>query len=560
MLTDLHLEHFLFIEKARLDFSHGLNVITGETGAGKSILLEAIKLLMGKKAKSGIVLPQKRQATIQATFSIAAIPQIQQFLGDSGLCNEDDPSCLIISRTFRQDGGGKVFVNGLLSTTSFLRQLGPLLMEIHGQNEHQTLLQPDTQRRLLDRMGGLVHRRTLDDLKTSFYTCQKLKKSYENFCDKISLGKEKIQELQETVQDLASLNLTDQEEENSILAEVKLLANAEAIAQALDLAGTLLSGTDDHPGGVALVYQSKEALRQELEHDSRLEEPFAKLDSLYHDLVDVESQILSLSENSDFDPARLFPLQARLADFSRACRRYKCNFQELFQLYEDANNELETLYQPDSAGKRLQEELERQEVLLSGLCGNVSKQRQKLANSLEKLVRQAMEKLGFNQSKFLVELRPVPNTAHGCEQIEFTVALNPGVPAGPLRKIASGGELSRVALAIKQTLAEQDSLPTLLFDEIDSGIGGNTAEAVAQGLAKLSEQKQVILVTHLHQIAKEGEKHFVVEKFLKENETQVHIRDLNPREREIEIARMLGHNSTEGKHFARALLQGSENL
>ena len=215
------------------------------------------------------------------------------------------------------------------------------------------------------------------------------------------------------------------------------------------------------------------------------------------------------------------------------------------------------MYEPDTAGKRLQEKLEAQERLLADIADRVTRQRRKLAKSLEKLVHEAMASLGFHQSTFLVELIPTSISEMGAEHIEFTVALNPGVPAGPLRKIASGGELSRVALALKQTLAKQDALPTLLFDEIDTGIGGTTAEAVAKSLAQLGRDKQVLLVTHLHQIAKEGEKHFVVEKSSTDEATLVTIRDLNRLDREAEIARMLGHKGSEGQEFARALLQNS---
>ncbi len=555
MIVEINLENFLFMRKAELSFSRGLNVITGETGAGKSVLLEAVKLLLGKKARTGLVLSGHSTAKIQAEFDISGQEELIGLLDESGFSNEENPAMLSISRTFKDEGNGKILVNGILTTSTFLKQIGPFLMEIHGQNEHQTLLHPETQKHLLDRTGNQQHKNNLVELRQLHTERQRLSEKLLELENRNQQSAEKINELQATIQELTALNLTDQDEENLLKEDLKRLSHSEQIISSLQAAVSLLSGADETIGATMQSYRASEQLRKIASYDSRLEECFERSSNLYYELKALETDLEAMAESTDLDPERLQKVQERLALISKTCRKYHTDFPGLFELKDAVNKELEELMTPDQTRDRLKKEYDLIDRQFSDLTKRVSSERRVLSGALNKAVSKEMSSLGFNSAQFRAELIESAPGAGGAENIEFIVSLNPGSPGGPLRKIASGGELSRVALAIKKVLANCDALPTLVFDEIDAGIGGKTAEAVAESLHSLGREKQVILVTHLHQIAKEGHHHFTVSKTVKDDQTAVAIRRVDKAERIEEIARMLGQTDQQGLEFARSLLE-----
>jgi DNA repair protein RecN (Recombination protein N) len=554
MIQEIRLENFLFMQKSVLNFSSGLNVITGETGAGKSILLEAVKLLLGKKARSGIVLPGKRTARLQATFSIARLPELKNLLEESDLLDEDNPDELLITRTFKEDGAGKIMVNGMLGTLALLKRIGPYLMEIHGQNEHQTLIVPDVQRKYLDRTGNEAHLADLAELRQTFSKRQKLQQQYLELEERNAHSAERIKELQETLQELQSLGLKNEDEEDELKEELKKLSHSEQIISMLQGALNSLSGLNEQAGAASLCFKAADCLKKISEFDADIEACASRANSIYHELQDLEAELNSIAETTDMDPDKLYDIQARLSELSRTCRKYNCDFKGLFRLQQQINEELADLFEPDSSRQKLRKALDEINEKFAEQLTKISKRRQQLAKALSKTVSKEMEDLGFNSAIFIAALEPTDPTQNGAERVEFCVSLNPGVPEGPLRKIASGGELSRVALAIKKVLACNDDLPTLLFDEIDTGIGGKTAEAVAASLKALADQKQVLLVTHLHQIAKEGHFHFTVNKQVDKELTNVFIQQVVDDKRIEEIARMLGQTNADGLKFAKNLL------
>ena len=555
MISEILLENFLFMQKAELSFSSGLNVITGETGAGKSILLEAVKLLLGKKARTGLVLQGQSNARIQAEFVISNLPELAGLLEESGFRNEESPDLLSITRTFKDEGNGRVLVNGILTTAAFLKQLGPHLMEIHGQNEHQTLLEPEVQRQLLDRTGDSTHKNNLAELQKVFRERQKLQEKLFDLENKSQHAAARIEELQTLVKELTALNLTTVDEEDNLKEDLKRLSHAEQIIGNLQAAVALLSGSDETSGATASLYKTSENLKRVAQFGTHIEELFQRANGLYYELKALETDLESIAEDTELDPEKLQQTHSRLADISRACRKYSTDFAGLFALKASATNELEELSTPDSTRERLRSELAKVDTRFISLTEQIAGTRKKLADSLHTSVSTEMACLGFNAANFTVALTPVTPGLHGSEAVEFCVSLNPGAPGGPLRKIASGGELSRVALAIKKILARCDALPTLVFDEIDAGIGGKTAEAVAESLRSLAGEKQVLLVTHLHQIAKEGSHHFTVCKSVKNEQTSVEIKRVEQSERVEEIARMLGQTDIQGLTFARNLLE-----
>ncbi len=557
MITDIQLENFLFMQKADLSFSKGLNVITGETGAGKSVLLEAVKLLLGKKSRAGIVLKGKNTAKIQAEFDIKGQTELQKYLEEAGFNNEEDPDVLSITRTFKEDSNGRIFVNGLITTASLLKGIGPYLMEIHGQNEHQTLLDPNTQRELLDKTGGSQFSAKLERLKEVYKTRKDLKERLEELENKSQHAAERIEELEAIKKDLDELALSNENEEEELKEELKKLSNSEQIINALQTSLACLAGSDETSGATMLSYKASEQLRKVADYDGDIEDYYKRITDLYYELKSLESDIESKAESSDLDPERLYEVQSRLSEIQRICRKYSTDFAGLFELNENCDKELAELTEPDQSRNKILKELEQVNKEFETISNEVSKDRKSLAKKLNESVSHEMEHLGFNSAIFEARLIPIEACSHGAEDIEFYVSLNPGAPGGPLRKIASGGELSRVALAIKKVLANSDHLPTLVFDEIDTGIGGKTAEAVADSLRSLGNQKQVLLVTHLHQIAKEGTHHFTVSKSVVDNQTEVHINRVEGESRVEELARMLGRTDEDGLSFARSLLSNS---
>jgi DNA repair protein RecN (Recombination protein N) len=555
MITEILLENFLFMHTASLRFSCGLNVITGETGAGKSILLEAVKLLLGKKARNGLVMPGQTTARIQAEFDIRNLPELAKFLEESGFHNEEDPYILSISRTFKEEGNGRVMVNGILTTAAFLKQLGPYLTEIHGQNEHQTLLEPEIQRGLLDRTGGASHKQNLVELQSVHIQRQKLQQKLQELETRQQHSAARINELQSILQDLTGIGLSSQNEEEDLKEELKKLSHAEQIISSLQAAVALLSGSEETSGATSQVFKAADNLKRISQYDKAIDELYQRMNGAYYELKALETDIEELAENTGLDPERLYQIQSRLSDISRVCRKHSTDFAGLFTLREKVNEELSELFAPDSTRDKVKKELEAIDAKFIQLTKAISKERQSLARKLDQLVSTEMADLGFNTARFNAALTSCNPGPHGAENIEFCVALNPGAPGGPLRKIASGGELSRVALAIKKVLARSDALPTLVFDEIDAGIGGKTAEAVAASLRALGNEKQVLLVTHLHQIAKEGSCHFTVTKKVIDNQTSVEINLVDGDRRIEEIARMLGRTDNDGLSFARNLLQ-----
>lgn len=554
MIKELQLENFLFMKNAGLSFSQGLNVITGETGAGKSIMLEAVKLILGKKSRPGIVMPGENTAKIQAEFDIKNLIPLKNKLQETGLLNEDDPNLLSVSRTFKDEGNGRVFVNGIMSTASVLKEIGPYLMEIHGQNEHQTLLDPDTQRQLLDRTGSETHKNNLLELKATHKKRQQIIKQLSELESKNSRSADRIEELEAILKDIMSLNLLNENEEEELKEESKLLSHSEQILSNLRAATSMLSDNEDEGGAVSKLYKAFESLRKISDYDKTLNDLSERTGSLYYELKALQTDLEYKADETDLNPDRLYEVQARLADISRVCRKQSCDFKGLFELKQKVNAELEDLMQPDQTKDKLKKALTEIDKTYKSLLSEISDEREMLAKSLNEKVSAEMASLGFNSSVFEAKTEKTEPTSDGAENIEFYVSLNPGAPGGPLRKIASGGELSRVALAIKKVLATCDALPTLIFDEIDTGIGGKTAEAVAESLSKLGKEKQVLLVTHLHQIAKEGSYHFMVSKNITDNQTRINITKVEGQERVEEIARMLGKTDSEGLSFAQTLL------
>lgn len=555
MLKELILQDFLFVEYVELDFDKGLNVITGETGAGKSLLLEGIKLILGKKAKSGLVKNRKNITKIHAIFDVSRQNNVIEILKNYDLLDSDSPNILSITRTLKQEGSDKIFVNGILTNLSVIKELGKHLIEIHGQNEHQTLLLPDIQLELLDRYGGINHQQNTFEAKKIYLELKKLKNELESIEKQKKYNISRLAELEESIQTIENLNLSDKHELSNLQQEAKLLANLEKIAKNLISIRNLIDGVDDTIGVFQAVKKVKDQVSEIAQYYENAQGLVNKINTIYLELADFSHEISKLADKIEFDPERLNYLNERIANIDRVCRRFNTNFEGLFETLENLKNEYSYLTAPDFKIDALQDKINKLEVEFNVIINKISTERKKLAEQLKNDIMKSLDGLGFGRVEFEIRLNKIEPSAIGAESVEFLVSLNPGVEPEPLKKVASGGELSRLALAIKQVLAQADELPTLLFDEIDTGIGGKTAETVANKLHDLSKHKQIILVTHLHQIAKEADAHFVVEKKYKSNDTIVEIKKISGQQREVEIARMIGNTDQKTQEFAKKLLE-----
>jgi DNA repair protein RecN (Recombination protein N) len=529
MLTHLHIQNFAIIDRTDLVFNSGMTVITGETGAGKSIILDALELVLGARAESSFLRQDKDHCEITASFDIENNLSAKQFLEERNL--NSDGEC-ILRRVISKDNKSKAFINQRPVPLQILRECSETLISIHGQHEHQTLISRETQRNLLDSFGQ--HDLLTSSLKNLFLKYQETLEIYTQQKQNLSHRDSKLDFLKFQVEELDKLNLTADEldkleQEHRQLANISKYLNAyQALQNLLD--ETLLSGL------------SKSINLAKTLPSSNLS---TLLDTANIQLSEASSELASLLSNMDLNPERLNEIENRLARIHDIARKHRIKSTEIPQLHNKLQQELSVLLKLDNQLDLLEKQLAEIKIDYLGVAQKLSLSREKAAIGLGKAITKYMTQLGMSGGKVEIQLTPLslaenPITQFGLEKIEFLVSANPGMPLQSLSKVASGGELSRISLAIQLIATETTQLPILIFDEVDVGIGGATAEIVGQLLKQLAQNTQVICITHLPQVAAQGTHHISVQKNIVENHTETHIKILNPQEKVMEIARMLG--------------------
>ncbi|MCK4869692.1 MAG: DNA repair protein RecN [Gammaproteobacteria bacterium] len=538
MITHLSIKNFTIIDTLDIDFNKGMTVLTGETGAGKSITIDTLELALGARADSKIVRPNTKRCDITATFNLASIPQAQTWLNQHDL--DSDNEC-IIRRTISNDGRSRSTINGVPCPLQLTRELGELLVNIHGQHEHQKLLKRDSQRELLDNFAA--HNKLCVEVKTIFSKWQSANNELVQLTklatdNDIDLLKYQISELEE-------LNLAT-DEIDKLYNEHKQLSNSEQLLancnRALELitSGSLNSAQNE-------LMQFKDINQQILSAHELINNAIIQAEEAEHELRDYLN-------NADLNPERLLTVETRLNKVNDIARKHRIKEEEIFTLQ---NNLTEKLQQITGATER-EETLQIQIAALAENYKNAAQKlttsRKKSASKLAKEISVQMQHLNMS-GKFEAQITPTKNatfSAGGLEHIEFLVSTNPGMPPQPLTKVASGGELSRISLAIQVITAQKDTAPTLIFDEVDVGIGGKTADVVGQLLHKLGATAQIFCVTHLPQVAAQGDHHLQVTKSSANNATATRINQLDKKERIEEVARMLGGVQITAKTRAHA--------
>jgi DNA repair protein RecN (Recombination protein N) len=537
MLTQIDIANLATIQKLHLELFAGTTVITGETGAGKSILIDAIELALGSRATGDMVRAGQDKADISITFDIHQLPDVKAWLQNHDLLDESN-EC-IIRRTVQKDGRSKSYINSTPSTLQLLRELSDLLINIHGQHEHQALFKPDTQREMLDKYAGhqdaVTHVSKLSQewhsITNILEGLRKANHERSSRSDFLRFQLRELEELQLSADEFQALDL-----------EHKQLANSGELLNNLNLALNVLAEQENH-NALSLLNQSLDALESVQSFDPKIQAWVENMRGAIIQLSDTESELHHYLDNIDLDPERLKWIEERIRTLFDMARKHKVKPEELYALQQRITSELAALDTSDERLLLLEQQRQAIEVNYQTAAKKLSNSRAKFAKKLTKEITEIIHELSLPHGKFHIYFATdeLPLfSAHGLEKILFQITTNIGQPLQTLAKVASGGELSRISLAIHMATAEQHTIPSLIFDEVDVGISGGTAEIVGKLLRRLGTTHQLLCITHLPQVAAQGQQHFLVEKRHEKEATFTHIHTLSAEEKINELARMLG--------------------
>ncbi len=530
MLTLLQIRHFVLIDELELEFASGMSVLTGETGAGKSILIDALGLLLGDRADSTIVRQGAEQAELNAVFDIRRLPTVQAWLADHDLVPED---FCHLRRIMTRQGRSRAYINGVLQPLHLIRELGEHLIDIHGQHEHQSLLRRDCQRLWLD----AHHPDLLKQVTDSYRHWQHLTQQLMQWRDAESQREARIDWLRYHVQELQTLQLQP-DEWVTLQAEHRRLAN---IGRLLEAGQRALSWLDqDEQGAQPALSRALQELTAAGEWDQQMAPLVELLQSAVIQVQEAVKELRRYLDHLDLDPRHLDRLEQRLASIHTLARKHRISEEALPSRLNQLMAELHHLEHHDQQQADLLLQQAQAQATYHQCASQLRQQRHQMADQLMPQITAAMQELGMRGGQFAIQFTPQKPSAQGLESVEFYVSANPGQPLRPLAKVASGGELSRISLAIQMLASRQAQIPTLIFDEVDTGIGGSIAEVVGRHLRALGTTQQVLCVTHLPQVAACAHHHFKVSKQTTANHTATHISLLDTEQRVVEIARMLG--------------------
>lgn len=585
MLHELRIRNFAIIDELRLDFGTGLNILTGETGAGKSIIIDAIGLLLGDRAGAELVRAGAESAEIEATFALPgdgdAVAEVRGLLAEQSLDDPDNPDWLLLSREVRLNGRNACRVNGRVVNLQLLSDIAGLLIDVHGQGEHLNLLRPRTHVHLLDRYAGLTAQRRqiaseVDKLRAVRDELQRLRQNARTIAQRIDL-------LSFQVDEIGAARLRPGEE-GELESERRRLANAESLLKLAQSAQIILdTGSGEMPGAIELVGEAVGRLEKLVRIDPDLQQVAVDGQALLEQLSDLARGLEDYIEQLEFNPDRLQEVEERLELLVNLKRKYGDTIEHVLAFGQRAQRELDDLRNWDVKTVELEQQEDGLLRKLGKLGSELSVQRKEAGTRLGRAVERELGDLKMQRAQFAVSLtqnerpdgallpdgRRVACDATGIDQVEFLISANPGEPLRPMVKVASGGETARLMLALKSVLTHADATPTLIFDEIDQGIGGRVGAIVGQKLWMLTGQQaassdgavvthQVLCITHLPQLAAYGDRHFTVQKQVAviggEERTVTHVSALEAPSRVTELMQMLGANSDAGRRSVEEML------
>ena len=534
MLLSLSIRNFAIIDRLDLDFERGLNVLTGETGAGKSIIMGALSVILGGRAGSEMVRGGAERASVDAVFDLSHSPEMLQAVEAMGF--DADEERLLLSREIQGGGKSAAKVGGRPAAAAQLREIGDWLVDLHGQHEHQSLLAVPRHLDMLDEWGGGEVLSLRGRVGTVFNRLRSLEQERAAL-ETDARERARLADLYRfQVEEITAANLTEGEEEE-LKAESRRLANAQKLAESAESAASGLAGDGGVTESLSAVAR---ALQDAAELDPSLNPIAESVSAAMYGLEEAARDLGNYKDSIEHDPARLQEIEERLDTIANLKRKYGDTVSEVIVFGADAAEKLQSLERSEERGGELDAEIASARDEMESLNGQLSTRRKKLGKEFAESVMAELGELAMERTRFEVRIEPGEPTPKGADRVEFMIAPNPGEPLRPLAKIASGGEISRVMLAIKSAMARQDPLPTMVFDEIDVGVGGRTASVIADKLARLSESAQILCITHLPQIASRADAHYQIQKRVKAGRTAVVVTPLLNGDRVEELARMLG--------------------
>lgn len=539
MLLQLNIKDFAIIDNLQVSFGKGLNILTGETGAGKSIIVDAVKLILGDRASADDIRSSKDEAVVEAMFDASFCKDVAGLLQTAGLPNDDN---IIVRRIISRSGKNKVFINGSMAILALLQDIGSRIIDIYGQHDHQSLTRPEGHIDILDSFGGLAA------MKQEFSDAYKEYISIKSELDKLASESRQLAEKQDFLsfqsKEIEAEALKTGEDEE-LKKEKEILVHAEKLF-------------DASSGGHEILYSSRGSVLERIGHvlnrlkdvsrfDERLKPMVEALESASCQIEDAASFLRDYSGNMSFEPGRLEEVDNRLDAINKLRKKYGQTIEAVLQKKAEIDKELDGIIHHDERMEELKKALDISKDKAVSLAKRLSDKRAGAGRMLKKKIEQELADLGMKKTVFEVKIKKDADEAgnfqlseNGIDKIEFFISPNPGEEPKPLARIASGGELSRIMLAIKRTMTRTGKTPVLIFDEVDAGIGGGTADVVGKKLKEVSKNHQVLCITHLPQIAAYADAHYSVEKEARGGRTCAKIKELKGEEKVAELSRMLG--------------------
>lgn len=538
MLRELSIENLAVIEKAAVEFGSGFNVFTGETGAGKSVIIGGINAVLGGRTTKDIVRSGAPKAVISALFDDIS-DRVKSRLTELGFSAEDGE--LVLMREITAEGKSSARINGRAATAAMLREVGELLVDIHGQHENRILMDTDNQRQILDSYGELSGE--LEEYRAEFRRFSKLSRRLKDLQEENRTRELRTAQLTAIAEELAELNLEHGEGER-LEEELQKLRDTAKIQGALFTANDLLNG-EENPGAIDLVRQSMNSLATAGAVLPEADVLFRRLEEILPELEDISSEAASMAFGTDDSEEREADLEDRVSAMKHACRKYNMDPDQLVDYLEECRQELSQLSGLDGEIERLSEEKHDLAGQVKRMAEDISARRREASERLSAEICEVLRFLNMPNVTLSFDVRPDKITINGMDEVEILISANAGEEPKPLNRTASGGELSRVMLAIKSVMAEGDDIPTMIFDEVDAGISGRTAAKVGVKLAQTAEKRQVLCITHLAQIAALAQTHMLIEKQTEGQRTYTRIIPLDHEGRKQELARIMDGGLTE---------------
>ena len=549
MLELLHIENIAIIERADIEFGRGFNALTGETGAGKSIVIDALGAVLGQRTSRELIRTGAEKAFVSAAFG--DVPAELPGLAENGLAPEEDGT-LLLQRELYGDGKNVCRVSGRPVTVAQLRRIGASLLNIHGQHDGQQLLDEEQHLIYLDRFGRVEAE--LDAYRTRYDAWRATRREMDALRMDEAEKARRVDMLRHQIGELERADLQEGEEE-ALLARRNILRNGEKFISAISEADVCLNGGDEGLGAVSAIKEAEDALRSLRSLGDAFITLSDRLEALRCEAYDLAETIRDKKDEFDFSPQELDAVESRCDQLYRLKKKYGSSVEEMLAYLERSREELDRIEYADDCLAQLEQKLKAQEKAARDAAKTLSEKRRAAAKELEARISRELSELDMPKLRFSIDFQDKELAEDGTDTVAFLMSANMGEALRPIQKIASGGELSRIMLALKNVLAEQDSVMTMVFDEVDTGVSGRAAQRVAEKLAKLSRTRQVLCVTHLPQLTAMADVHFGVEKGEENGRTLTRVRLLDRAARRAEIARMSG-----GDHPSETMLSGAEEL